>query len=77
MTYEMPEQIILVRNPDGDIIAAVRPVDALNTEFTVAEIEAMQDLSTEVVTVEGLGDFLESRAGMYQDGGYVAPEHAR
>lgn len=68
----IPEQVILVRK-DGAIIAAVRPVDALNPEFTIEEIEAMQDLSTKLVTVSSLVDFLESRAGMYQDGGYVAP----
>jgi hypothetical protein len=65
------EQVILVHDMGGDIIAAVRPVDALNPEFTIEEIEAMKDLSTELVTVSGLVDFLESRAGMYQDGGYV------
>lgn len=71
----MTEQIILVRNPDGDIISAVSPLDALRCEMAVAEIEAMQDLSVEVLNVESLTDFLESRAGMYQDGGYVPPVH--
>jgi len=50
----IPEQIIIVKNHDGDILAAVRPIDPLNPGFDVDELEAA-GFETELTYVESTG----------------------
>ena len=54
-----PETVILVRNPDGDLIAALRPTDPLNPQFDCEILERDPDLQTEIVRVTSVRDFNE------------------
>lgn len=61
----MTEQVIIVRNPDGDIVGVLQSSDARRWDgFSVATIEALGgDLSAEAFPVESLVDFVEQAKG--------------
>ncbi len=60
------EQVILVFNNDNDILMAVRPVDALNPQFDMDEIEQNVDLHAKLIPINSLADFRETQKEGYR-----------